>query len=100
MPTNHYKNNRRNYYRLLHVQPDAPGEVIKASYRTLMQKLRQHPDLGGDDCNAALLNEAYAVLTNPERRAPGTFRNRYQSGIHFVTLQIPQAQGRFVSETV
>jgi hypothetical protein len=40
------KQNRRNYYRILHVQPDAPMEVIRASYRTLMQKLRFHPDLG------------------------------------------------------
>ena len=44
--------NRRNYYRLLQVQPDAAPEVIKASYRTLMQKLRLHPDLGGDEWNA------------------------------------------------
>ncbi|MDJ0927389.1 MAG: DnaJ domain-containing protein [Gammaproteobacteria bacterium] len=61
--------NRRNYYRILHVQPDAPTEVIKSSYRTLMQRLRMHPDLGGDHWNAALINEAYAVLTDPEQRA-------------------------------
>ena len=61
--------NRRNYYRILHVQPDAPCEIIKASYRTLMQKLKQHPDLGGDEWNAAIMNEAYTILTNPEKRA-------------------------------
>ena len=60
---------RRNYYRLLHVQPDAPRAIIKASYRTLMQKLKQHPDLGGDQRYASLLNEAYAVLSQPARRA-------------------------------
>lgn len=63
------KENRRNYYRLLHVQPDAPVEIIKSSYRTLMQRLRMHPDLGGDDWNAALINEAYAVLSDPDKRA-------------------------------
>ena len=63
------RDNRRNYYRLLHVQPDAPTEIIKSSYRTLMQRLRMHPDLGGDDWNASLLNEAYAVLSNPDKRA-------------------------------
>lgn len=63
------RKNRRNYYRILHVQPDAPTEIIKASYRTLMQKLHYHPDLGGDDWNAAILNEALAVLTDAERRA-------------------------------
>ena len=61
--------NRRNYYRILHVQPDAPREVIRSSYRALMQGLRMHPDLGGDDGNAALINEAYAVLTDPGQRA-------------------------------
>lgn len=61
--------NRRNYYRILHVQPDAPLEVIRSSYRTIMQKLRAHPDLGGDEWNAALINEAYAVMTEAEKRA-------------------------------
>jgi len=61
--------NRRNFYRVLHVQPDAPREIIRASYRTLMQKLKQHPDLGGDDWNASIMNEAYTVLTDPEKRA-------------------------------
>lgn len=60
--------NRRNYYRVLHVQRDAPTEVIKASYRTIMRTLKQHPDLGGDGGNAALINEAYAVLCDPEAR--------------------------------
>jgi DnaJ-class molecular chaperone len=37
---------RRNLYRLLHVQPEAPPEVIKAAWRALMSTLRAHPDLG------------------------------------------------------
>ena len=61
--------NRRNYYRILHVQRDAPLEIVKSSYRTLMQKLKAHPDLGGDEWNAALINEAYRVISNPETRA-------------------------------
>lgn len=61
--------NRRNYYRILHVQPDAPDAVVRTAYRTLMQKLRQHPDLGGDGATATLINEAYAVLSDPDRRA-------------------------------
>lgn len=32
--------NRRNYYRILQVQPDAPPEIIRASYRTLMKELK------------------------------------------------------------
>ncbi len=60
--------NRRNYYRLLQVQPDAPIEVIRASYRTLMRELKQHPDLGGNSAYAALLNEAYRALSHPDLR--------------------------------
>lgn len=61
--------NRRNYYRILHVQPDAPLQIIRSSYRTLMQKMRAHPDLGGNGETASLINEAYAVLKNPKARA-------------------------------
>ena len=57
------------FYRILHVSPDAPEEIIRSSYRTLMQRLNQHPDLGGDHENATLINEAYATLTNPKSRA-------------------------------
>ncbi|MGB5209975.1 MAG: J domain-containing protein [Gammaproteobacteria bacterium] len=61
--------NRRNYYRILHVERDAPEEIIRASYRTLMQRMRMHPDLGGDHAQAALINEAYAVLADAAARA-------------------------------
>lgn len=60
--------NRRNYYRVLHVQPEAPLEIIKASYRGLMIKLKAHPDLGGDHDAAVLINQAYAVLSNADKR--------------------------------
>ncbi len=61
--------NRRNYYRILNVQPDAPSEVIRSSYRTMMQRMGMHPDLGGDQHTAAILNEAYATLMNAANRA-------------------------------
>ncbi len=61
--------NRRNYYRILHVQPDAPQEVIRSSYRTIMHKMRVHPDLGGDPEAAALVNEAYSVLSDERHRS-------------------------------
>jgi curved DNA-binding protein CbpA len=60
---------RRNLYRILHVQPEAPPEVIKAAWRALMSTLRAHPDLGGDTDTAARLNAAYEVLSDPVRRA-------------------------------
>lgn len=61
--------NRRNYYRILKVQPDAPAEIIQASYRTLMRELKIHPDLGGSTSDASIVNEAYRTLSDPERRA-------------------------------
>lgn len=33
-----------------------------------MSKLKAHPDLGGDHEAAVLINQAYAVLSNPEKR--------------------------------
>ena len=61
--------NSTDYYELLHLQPDAPPALIKASYRTLMQKLKMHPDLGGDTAVASLLNKAYDTLGDPVLRA-------------------------------
>ena len=60
---------RRNYYKLLHVQPDAPTEIIRSSYLTLMMKLKHHPDMGGDNGNASLINQAYETLVDDEKRA-------------------------------
>jgi hypothetical protein len=62
------KPERRNLYRILHVQPEAPTEVIRASYRTLMSALKAHPDLGGDTEGAARINHAWSVLGDPEQR--------------------------------
>jgi curved DNA-binding protein CbpA len=70
--------NRRNYYRLLHVQADAPPEVIKASYRALMTV--HHPDVGGNHETAALLNEAYAVLSCADRRAAYDIKRAAKAG--------------------
>ncbi|HVJ30226.1 MAG TPA: DnaJ domain-containing protein [Gammaproteobacteria bacterium] len=54
------------YYRILQIQPDAPAPLIHSSYRTLVRRaLNDSP--GGDDI--ARLEAAYAVLSDPERRA-------------------------------
>jgi len=62
-------NNRRNYYRILQVQPDAPPEIIRASYRTLMKEMKAHPDVGGEHSSAYIINEAYETLSDCGRRA-------------------------------
>ena len=59
-------NDRRDHYRLLHVQADAPTEVIRGAYRALIAL--HHPDVGGDHAMALRLNDAYAVLSDADRR--------------------------------
>ena len=56
------------YYRILHVQPDAPLAIIHASYRTLQQRMKNGAGFGFDG-DAALLEEAYAVIGDVQRRA-------------------------------
>src|SRR5438034_449213 len=57
-----------NYYEVLQVHPTADVAVIKSAYRTIMRELQAHPDLGGDEEQAKVLNEAHRVLTDPDLR--------------------------------
>src|SRR2546422_10011748 len=56
------------YYEILQVHPKASQEMVKNAYRTLMGELGGHPDLGGDEEHAKVINEAQAVLGDPELR--------------------------------
>ncbi|HVY65537.1 MAG TPA: DnaJ domain-containing protein [Gammaproteobacteria bacterium] len=56
------------YYRILHVQPDAPSAVIHAIYRTLLQRLQTSATFAGE-ADPGLIEEAYAVLGDTQRRA-------------------------------
>lgn len=60
-----------NYYKILEVGESASDEVIKAAYRALVKKY--HPDnYIGDvrerDKSLSVINEAYEVLSNTEKR--------------------------------
>ena len=59
------------YYETLKVARDADGTIIKTSYRRLA--LQYHPDRNPGDAEAEetfkRINEAYAVLSDPEKRA-------------------------------
>ncbi|HQR19565.1 MAG TPA: DnaJ domain-containing protein [Burkholderiaceae bacterium] len=58
------------HYDQLKISRSAPPEVIRAAYRVLAQ--RYHPDLNRTPDAArimTLINEAYAVLSDPQRRA-------------------------------
>ena len=66
------------YYEILQVHPRASPEMVKKAYRTLMGEMGGHPDLGGDEERAKLINEAYTVLCEPElRRAYDRARSRF-----------------------
>jgi curved DNA-binding protein CbpA len=56
------------YYAILQVHPLAHAEVIKRAYHAILGVLGAHPDHGGSHEYAVLVNEAYAVLSNPELR--------------------------------
>ena len=58
------------HYATLRVSPDAEMGVIRSAYRALMR--RYHPDVNGSrgaGARAKAINEAYACLRDPERRA-------------------------------
>lgn len=63
--------NAATYYDILRVSRHAAPEGVRSAYRALAQ--RYHPDKLPGNANAvqvmAALNEAYAVLSDPERRA-------------------------------
>lgn len=56
-----------NYYSVLGVTPKSTASDIKQKYRELSKKY--HPDTqGGDTARMSLINEAYAVLSNPLKK--------------------------------
>lgn len=62
---------KRDYYEVLGVAKDADEATIKKAYRTLAKK--NHPDVNPGDKEAEErfkeINEAYQVLSNPQKRA-------------------------------
>jgi DnaJ domain len=58
---------KNDYYATLQVHPKAVDAVIAKAYRELCKLY--HPDAGGSVEQMRRLNEAYEVLSDPERRA-------------------------------
>ncbi len=54
------------YYAALGVAPAATAEEIKGAYRRLA--VQHHPDRHGDPEKFKLINDAYEVLGDPEKR--------------------------------
>ena len=63
---------KRDYYEVLGVEKTADEAAIKKAYRVLAKKY--HPDVNPGDAEAEKkfkeASEAYAVLSDPEKRIP------------------------------
>lgn len=70
------------HYDTLGVPRDAAAAQIKAAFRKLASE--HHPDRGGDTAKAAAVNDAYACLSDSERRA------RYDAGHDDVLPPTPE----------
>ncbi len=75
----------KDYYQALGVARDAPAEAVRKAYRKLARKY--HPDVSKEpDAEKRMreVNEAYAVLSDPEKRAAYDQLGRgYQPGQDF-----------------
>lgn len=56
-----------NYYEILGVNRDASTEEIKKAYKEAAKAA--HPDNGGDNVKMQMVNEAWDILGNAQKRA-------------------------------
>jgi curved DNA-binding protein len=74
----------KDYYETLGVARDAPADAIKKAYRKLARKY--HPDVSREpqaEKRMKEVNEAYAVLSDPEKRAAYDQLGRHSPGEEF-----------------
>lgn len=57
----------KDYFNILGIAPGASEDEIKKAYRSLA--MVHHPDRGGDQSKFQEVQEAYAVLSDPQKRA-------------------------------
>ena len=56
----------KDYYKILGVSKEASVDEMKSSFRSLSKK--HHPDVGGDEEKFKEINEAYSVLSDPQKK--------------------------------
>jgi molecular chaperone DnaJ len=56
----------KDYYKILGVSKEADAGELKSAFRTLSKQ--HHPDVGGDEEKFKEINDAYSVLSNPQKR--------------------------------
>lgn len=76
---------QKDYYQILGVEKEASSKRIKEAYRELA--LKYHPDRNRDNPEniekMKLVNEAYAVLSNPSKRKEyDSFKERFGAGAY------------------
>ncbi|MFA4999907.1 MAG: molecular chaperone DnaJ [Patescibacteria group bacterium] len=69
----------KDYYNILGVSKDASAADIKTAFRKKAHE--HHPDKGGDEAQFKEANEAYQVLSNPQKRQQyDQFGSAFQNG--------------------
>jgi curved DNA-binding protein CbpA len=82
---------QRTLYELLMLHPSAIPEVISAVYRALAKQY--HPDhaASGNQARMAEINEAHAILIDPDKRA------RYDASLDTTGMPMPVATARYAA---
>lgn len=69
----------KDYYKILGIDKNASADEIKKAYRKMA--LKYHPDRGGDQEKFKEINEAYQILSNPQKKSQydrfGTTENNF-----------------------
>jgi DnaJ-class molecular chaperone len=88
------------YYNTLGINKDATPEDIKKAYRSLASK--HHPDKGGDTATFQKVQEAYATLSDPQKRAaydnPSPFGQNSNGGWQQANAGVPPGFEQFFSQ--
>ena len=83
------------YYQILGIDRSSSPEEIKQAYRRLAMK--HHPDKGGNEAEFKKINEAYAVLSDPAKKAQ--YDNPHE-GSPFFNWNNPDPGGHFDFEDI